>query len=86
MNLAVEHIDLPLPADAKQILLQAAKAGEKTLHELILTAALDKAREILQQEQRIFLDGDDWDSFVSTLNNPPEPNAALRGAWRDSQA
>ncbi len=82
MTLAVEHIDLPLPADAKYLLSQAAHAGGKTLSELILSAALDKAREILQHEQRIVLDADDWDAFVSTLNTPPEPNAALTEAWR----
>ena len=85
MSEVIERFDIRLPANAKQLLLQAAGISGNTLTGLVLNAALDKAREILQSHQHFVLNAEEWQRFTTTLDNPPEPNAALQAAWRDYQ-
>lgn len=80
---AIERFDIRLPTNAKRMLIQAAEISGNTLTGLVLNAALDKAREILQSHQHFTLNAEEWRRFVATLDHPPEPNEALRSAWRD---
>ena len=83
MSESIERFDIRLPANAKQMLMQAAEISGNTLTGLILNAAMDKARDILQSHQHFRLNAEDWQRFVDTLEHPPEPNEALRAAWRN---
>lgn len=83
MSEAIERFDIRLPANAKQLLLQAAEISGNTLTSLVLNAALDKARDILQNHQHFILNAEEWRQFSATLENPPEPNDTLKAAWRD---
>lgn len=83
MSEAIERFDIRLPANAKQMLVRAADISGNTLTGLVLNAALDKAREILQSHQHFMLSAEEWRQFTETLENPPEPNDALKAAWRD---
>jgi uncharacterized protein (DUF1778 family) len=83
MSEMIERFDIRLPADAKQMLLQAAEISGNTLTALVLNAALDKAREILQSHRHFRLNAEEWRRFTATLEHPPEPNAVLQAAWRD---
>ena len=83
MSETIERFDIRLPANAKQMLLQAAEISGNTLTALVLNAALDKAREILQSHQHFKLNAEEWRRFTATLEHPPEPNDALQAAWRD---
>ncbi|RKT45764.1 DUF1778 domain-containing protein [Thiocapsa rosea] len=83
MSEAIERFDIRLPANAKQMLMQAADISGNTLTGLVLNAALDKAREILRSHQHFILNAEEWRRFADTLDNPPEPNDALQAAWRD---
>lgn len=80
---SIERFDIRLPASAKNLLLKAAEINGSTLTALVLSAAMDKAREILQAHQLFTLNAQDWQAFMDTLENPPEPNDALRKAWID---
>lgn len=80
---AMERFDIRLPANAKHLLLQAAEISGNSLTGLVLNAALDKAREILSSHQHFSLNAGEWQRFVATLNDPPEPNDVLKAAWRD---
>ncbi|WP_043751856.1 type II toxin-antitoxin system TacA family antitoxin [Imhoffiella purpurea] len=84
MSEALERVDIRLPSDAKRLLMQAAEVSGNTLTALVLNAALDKARDILQTHQHFVLGDEEWRDFVATLENPPEPTEALREAWRDA--
>lgn len=83
MSEAIERFDIRLPANAKQMLIRAADISGNTLTGLVLNAALDKAREILQSHQHFTLSAEEWHRFAETLENPPEPNDTLKAAWRD---
>jgi len=86
MSETVDRFDLRLPASAKQLLLQAAEISGNTLSSLVLNAALDKARDILESHQHFVLNAEEWRQFTATLENPPEPSPALQVAWRDHEA
>ena len=83
MNETIERFDIRLPANAKRLLTQAAELSGNTLTSLVLNAALDKARDILESHQHFKLNAEEWRQFTSTLEHPPEPNNALKKAWRD---
>lgn len=83
MSEVIERFDIRLPANAKLMLMQAAEISGNTLTGLVLNAALDKAQEILQSHQHFKLNAEEWRQFMATLDNPPEPNDALRSAWRE---
>lgn len=81
----VEHFDIEVSYSVKEMLSKAAEIDGCSLSALIVQAAIDKAREILQNHQDIVLLPNDWDSFISTLDNPPQPTAALKAALKDYQ-
>lgn len=82
----LERFDIRLPANAKQMLIMAAELNGSSLTALVLSAAMDKARDILQSHQMFTLSQEDWERFTATLDNPPLPNAALKQAWADYHA
>lgn len=80
---SLERFDIRLPASAKQMLLMAAELNGSSLTALVLSAAMDKARDILQSHQMLTLNLNDWERLTATLDNPPPPNAALKQAWQE---
>ena len=83
MNETIERFDIRLPANAKRLLAQAAEISGNTLSSLVLNAALDKARDILESHQHFKLNAEELRQFTATLDRPPEPNETLKQAWRD---
>jgi uncharacterized protein (DUF1778 family) len=79
----IERFDIRLPANAKRLLVEAADISGNTLTGLVLNAALDKAREILEAHRHFMLSTEEWQQFTHTLENPPEPTDVLKAAWRD---
>jgi len=45
---SLERFDIRIPSDTKQMLSKAAELNGCTLTALVMSAAMDKAREILQ--------------------------------------
>lgn len=83
MTETIERFDIRLPADAKRLLMQAAEVSGNTLTGLVLNAALDKAREIMESHRHLVLSTEEWQRFVALLDEPPEPNENLKLAWRE---
>lgn len=81
----VEHFDIEVSYSVKEMLTKAAEIDGCSLTTLIVQAAIDKAREILQSHQEIVLSPSEWDSFMAILENPPPPNEALKAALKDYQ-
>jgi len=68
------------PAELHEMLSQAAAWLGVSLNNLILEAAADRARQILETRQQIKLSRQDADLFFQALENPPAPNANLEKA------
>ncbi len=69
-----------LSADNKALLEQAALESDNTLTEFVLNSALAEARKVIEDRERMVLAGEDREFFLEMLENPPEPNEALRKA------
>jgi uncharacterized protein (DUF1778 family) len=80
----VENIELTLSQQDKETLEKAAAARIQTLSEYLLEVALSLAKETPEIEQ-IVLSDRDWEIFASALENPPEPNEALKAAIKRHQ-
>ncbi len=73
-----ERIDIRTSAEAKAVIERAAALSHSTLSAYLLDAALQKAEEDLSNSETILLREADRVLFFSALDNPPEPNEALR--------
>lgn len=68
------------PAELHEMLSEAASWLGVSLNSLVLEAAADRAREILETQRQIKLSRQDAELFFGALENPPAPNAALKSA------
>ena len=73
-----ERVDLRMTPSAKQTLMQAASAANKTLTEFLLDSGLHAAYETLADRRTFVLDERHWDEFVTALDAPPADNPRLR--------
>ncbi|MBJ6725324.1 type II toxin-antitoxin system TacA family antitoxin [Geomesophilobacter sediminis] len=73
-----EHI--PLPVDVYERISAAAAALGTTLNEFVVSAAIEKADAVLDQETVIRLDGASSKILFDLLDNPPEPNDYMKAA------
>ena len=82
-----ERFDIRMPSTAKQMLTSAAEINGTTLTALVMGAAMDKAREIMNTHKTFMLNNDEWNELMKVLEQPTEPNEALQRAaknYRDS--
>lgn len=84
-----ERVDLRMTPLAKQTLMQAANATNKTLTEFLLDSGLHAAHETLADRRTFVLDDRRWEEFVAALDAPPADNPRLRAllarkpAWEE---
>ncbi len=75
-----QRLAVRLSADNKALLEQAALETGSTLSKFVVNSALAAARDVIENVERMVLRGEDRDFFLAMLENPPEPNEALRKA------
>ncbi|AFZ26397.1 hypothetical protein Cylst_4303 [Cylindrospermum stagnale PCC 7417] len=75
-----------ISAQVKETLEQAAALSGATLNQFLVQAALKEAHKILEAERVINLSQQDADTVFSLIENPPEPNVALKAAAVKHQA
>ena len=78
-----ERFDIRIPSTAKQMLSSAAEINGTTLTALVMNAAMDKAREIMNTHKTFVLSSNEWDALMGALEQPSEPNEALMRAAND---
>lgn len=69
-----------IPSQIKETLEQAAALSGATLNQFLVQSALKEAHKILEAERVIHLSQQDADRVFSLIENPPEPNSALKAA------
>ena len=72
------HLHLRLPEAMKRRIEDAATIRGQTVTDFVKAAVLDRAEEVLAQEQRLQLSEEGMRAFLAVLDNPPEPNGKLR--------
>jgi uncharacterized protein (DUF1778 family) len=73
-----ERVDLRMTPSAKQTLMQAASATNKTLTEFLIDSGLRAAYNTLADRRTFVLDEPRWDEFMAALDAPPADNPRLR--------
>ena len=79
------RLDLRLPDDAKELLQKAASLAGLDLSAFTLSAAIEKADEILARHNSRLLSDRDRDRFLEILENE-EPNQTLLDAVKQYKA
>jgi uncharacterized protein (DUF1778 family) len=82
MKSRAERLEVRLPADVKAVIQHAADLSGRSLSDFVVSSALDAAEETIRRHEVIVLSARDSITFVEALLNPPEPNDALRRAFR----
>ncbi len=78
-------IELTLTEAQLTTLKKAAALRFLSLNEYLLEVGLKTAEEPLPPPEEIVLSERDWEIFTSALENPPEPNEALKAAFKRHQ-
>lgn len=82
----IERIELQVPLLISQPLRRAAEAQGIAIEKFILNAAFNTAMSELQDSTNTLrLNHEQSQRLIEALENPPEPNKALRNAFRRSQ-
>ena len=75
-------MSLRIPQAEKALLLRAVALQHTNLTDFVIRTAVEAARTVIEQEERIQLSGRDSVRVLELLENPPVPNARLLAAAR----
>ena len=76
--LETTRINLRASAEAKALIEQAASLMGTTVSSFMLQNAYDAARKVVMEHETLRLSQSAFQAFVSTCEEPANPNAALR--------
>ncbi|MCR5732145.1 MAG: DUF1778 domain-containing protein [Sphaerochaetaceae bacterium] len=82
LTLKDERIDLRINSNQKIILERAAELRHVSLSSYILTTSMKQAQIDLAENEEMLLSNRDRDLLMKALDNPSEPNDALKGLFR----
>ena len=83
MNTIRPRITARVDTDTQSLLTQAAAlAGMSSINSFVLSAAIEKAKEIIERECSLKLSQRDALMLIEALESAPEPNARLQQASR----
>lgn len=77
-----ERIDFRANINQKTLLERAAELKHVSLSSYVLTSSLKQAQMDLAENEILVLSNKDRDIVMSALENPPEPNEALKGLFK----
>jgi uncharacterized protein (DUF1778 family) len=77
-----ERLQIRIDNESKSKIEQAASYCHKTISDFVVDVATEAANRIIEERTRITLSDRDWASFMEALENPPEPNEALKAAYK----
>jgi uncharacterized protein (DUF1778 family) len=72
-----------LSTEQKDLIEQAAGILGVSVSAFVTSTLVRQAQEVVESSMLIRLSNRDRDAFLAALDNPPEPNAKLRKAFRD---
>ena len=75
----INRLDIRISQEDKETLELAAASKRVSLSSYILSAIMEKAMNDLEREREITLSLNAWNQMMDLIDNPPEPNDALRG-------
>jgi uncharacterized protein (DUF1778 family) len=82
MTAKTERITARVPENVRALLERAADLLGATMNQFVVQAAVDRAKQVVEDENIIRLSGESAKLFFETLETPPEPGAKLQAAAR----
>jgi uncharacterized protein (DUF1778 family) len=76
------RLSLRLDPAHKALIDRAAAYSGETVTSFATATLVRRARKVLREHEVTLLSERDWNAFMDALDNPPEPNEALRRAAR----
>jgi len=74
-----DHLSIRLDPDHKKLIEYAASLKGQTISDFVISATVRRVQQIIQEDQRIRLTGDDWEALADLLEDPnDDPNEALK--------
>ncbi len=77
---ARQRIAANIPPHIYETLIHAADLRGATIGQFLIWAAVEKAQEVIEQEDRIKMTVKSADTFFKAIGNPPEPVDKLKEA------
>ncbi|MCF8039254.1 MAG: DUF1778 domain-containing protein [Desulfohalobiaceae bacterium] len=74
------RMSLRIPAEEKALLMRAVAIQRTSLTDFVIRTAVEQAREVINQAERVELSERDSLRVLDLLENPPEPNQKLMKA------
>lgn len=75
-----ETLQLRVSSEQKELIERAAALTGLSISSYMLSRTLPAAEQDVVQHERIVLSERDWTLFLSAVESPPTPNAALKKA------
>ncbi|MEM9922198.1 MAG: DUF1778 domain-containing protein [Cyanobacteria bacterium P01_D01_bin.50] len=79
------RVDLRVSQQQKELLERAASLRGLSLSSYLLSNGIEAAIKDIESHEKLVLSDNDRDLFLSLMENPPEPNQALKSAMRRFQ-
>lgn len=77
-----ERVAVRLTPAVKRALERGAEVSGRSLSDFVVDSAYRAAQRAIEDHERLHLSDQDRRVFLAALDNPPEPNQALRRAAR----
>lgn len=77
-----DRMHLRLDATTKRKLERAAAYAQSSVTDFVLSQAVEAAEQVLKMHEQHVLSTADWETFCEALDQPPEPNRALKEGFR----
>jgi len=74
------RVSLRIPAEDKALLVRAVALKRTSLTDFVIRTAVEAARTVIDQAERVMLSERDSLRVLELLENPPVPNAKLMKA------
>ena len=82
MSTEKDRLTTRVPAAQKAILEQAARMTGATVNQFVLNAAIERAKELIAEEESLRLDYQVAQELFELMENPPKPSVALKKVAR----
>lgn len=79
----VSRLNFRLPLEIKEKIERAAIVSGVTVTDFAISVLANSADDVLEKHQNRTLSDRDRDVFLAMIENPPEPNDALKKAVRE---
>ena len=79
------RLDIRIDQEQKELLERAASLRGLSLSSYLLSNSIEAAIKDIESHEKLVLSDNDRDLFLSLMENPPEPNEALKSAMRRFQ-